>query len=110
MTAASATMGIPNPPKATGAVFATRQTVAASQALNPRPSSRKAATATGAPKPAVPSSSAPKQKATRITWIRASPEACSAIQSRSRSNFPVSTERLYSHSAAKTIHMMGQSP
>ncbi len=35
-------------------------------AANPRPTSRNAVTATGVPKPAVPSSNAPKQKATRI--------------------------------------------
>src|SRR5579863_2396731 len=64
VTPASATIGIPSPPNATGAVLAIRQTVTASRALKPSPRSRYAAMATGAPNPAVPSRSAPKQKAT----------------------------------------------
>ncbi len=62
----SATMGIPSPPNATGVVLAIRARVTAWRAVKPKPSSRKPATATGEPKPDVPSSKAPKQNATRM--------------------------------------------
>ena len=51
VTAASAMMGMPNPPNATGAVLAMSDTVTAFLALKPRPTKRKAETATGPPKP-----------------------------------------------------------
>ena len=52
-------------PKATGAVFATRATEAALIGLKPSAMSITEQIATGVPKPASASSSAPKQKAMR---------------------------------------------
>ena len=57
-------------PKATGAVLATRATAAALTGRMPTAISITAVTATGVPKPASASSSAPKQKAIRIAWTR----------------------------------------
>ncbi len=87
-------MGTPMLPNATGAVFAMRQTSTARRGSKPRPTSRKAVIATGAPKPALPSSSAPKQKATRIACTARSPGAQLSIQRRSFPNEPVSFARL----------------
>jgi hypothetical protein len=94
VTPERAIIGMPSAPKATGAVLAISAVSTARRAGCPRPTSRQAVTATGAPKPAVPSSSAPKQNATSTTWMLASPEACCSIQRRKRSNFPVSCVRL----------------
>ena len=62
MISASVTIGIAIAPKATGAVLATRATAAALIGWKPRAIT--AVIATGVPKPARASSSAPKQKAT----------------------------------------------
>ena len=55
VTPASVRMGLPTPPHATGAVLATRQSVAASNGLKPRPMRNAPAIATGAPPPPAPS-------------------------------------------------------
>ena len=60
----SVVTGMPIEPKATGAVLATSASTAAVTGSKPRPASIDALIATGAPKPAMPSMSAPKQKAT----------------------------------------------
>ena len=59
--------GMPSEPKATGAVFAMSARTADMMGSKPRPASIDAVIATGAPKPAMPSMSAPKQKATSNT-------------------------------------------
>ena len=66
----SVTIGIAIAPKATGAVFATSATEAALIGLKPRAISITAVIATGVPKPASASSSAPKQKAMMTAWMR----------------------------------------
>ena len=63
VTAASAMMGVPSAPKATGAVLAMSDKPDAASGLKPRPMSIAAVTATGVPKPAAPSKKAPRQKA-----------------------------------------------
>ena len=67
-------IGMPTAPKATGAVLASRQTAAARIAENPIAMSITAVMATGAPKPANASSSAPKEKAMMIACTRGSSE------------------------------------
>ena len=57
-------------PKATGAVLATNATDAALIGEMPTAISITAVTATGVPKPASASSSAPKQNAMMMAWIR----------------------------------------
>jgi hypothetical protein len=89
----SVVIGMPSEPKATGVVLARRPSVAAVIGGKPRPASIDAVIATGAPKPAIPSISAPKQKATRITWIRRSPVA-RASDRRMTSKSPLATDRL----------------
>jgi hypothetical protein len=89
----SVVIGMPSEPNATGVVFATSASVAAMIGSNPRPASIDAVIATGAPKPAMPSMSAPKQKATITAWILRSPVA-RASDRRITSKSPLSTERL----------------
>ena len=86
-------IGLPTPPHATGAVFASRHSVAAWKCGKPRPIRNAPAIATGAPPPPVPSRKAPKQKAIRITWIRLS-EEMPATDCFITSNWPVSTATL----------------
>ena len=93
MTVASVVIGTASAPKATGAVFATRATVAALIGLNPRAISMTLVIATGVPKPASASSSAPKQKAMMIAWTRWS-SLTRANERRSTSKCPVTTVML----------------
>ncbi len=93
VTPFSTRIGLPTPPQATGAVFASRQSVAAWNGGKPRPIRKAPAIATGAPPPPVPSRNAPKQKAIRITWMRLSDES-PAIDCFITSNCPVSTATL----------------
>src|SRR5581483_10723322 len=58
VTPVSATIGTPKPPNATGAVFASSETITAFFGENPGPASKNAVTATGAPNPALPSGDA----------------------------------------------------
>ena len=67
-------IGIAIAPKATGAVLATSATAAALIGLKPSAISITAVIATGVPKPASASSSAPKQKAMITAWTRWSSE------------------------------------
>ena len=67
---ASVVMGTAIAPNATGAVFATRATVAAFIGLRPSAMSITELMATGVPNPARASISAPKQKAMIIAWMR----------------------------------------
>ena len=90
---ASVTIGIASAPKATGAVFATSATVAALIGLNPSDISMTTEIATGVPNPASASSSAPKQKAMMIAWIRWSGLTFSK-ERRSTSKWPDATVRL----------------
>ena len=84
---------MPIEPKATGAVFATSASTAAEIGSKPRPASIAALIATGAPKPAMPSTSAPKQKATRRAWMRRS-SVRRARERRMTSKSPLATVRL----------------
>src|SRR6266850_7269166 len=63
VTPANVTIGVASAPNATGAVFATRHSAAAVNAGSPSPTSNDADTATGVPKPDVPSMNAPKLNA-----------------------------------------------
>ena len=67
---ASVTIGMAIAPKATGAVLATSATEAAFIGVKPTAISITAVMATGVPKPASASSSAPKQKAMMTAWMR----------------------------------------
>ena len=77
-------------PNATGAVLATRATTAALSGLNRRAMSMTVQIATGVPKPASASSSAPKQKAMITAWTRWSSET-DPNDRRSTSKCPVDT-------------------
>ena len=70
VTWASVTIGMAIAPNATGAVFATSATAAALIGLKPSAMSITEVMATGVPKPASASSSAPKAKATITAWMR----------------------------------------
>ena len=84
---------MPSEPNATGAVLAISASDAAMIGSKPSPASIDAVIATGAPKPAIPSISAPKQKATSSSWIRRSPVS-RASERRMTSKSPLSTDRL----------------
>ena len=56
-------IGVPSAPNATGAVLPISDRPAAGSGLKPNPISMAAEMATGVPKPAVPSTNAPKQNA-----------------------------------------------
>ena len=87
------TIGIASAPKATGAVLATSATVAALTGLKPSDMSMTTEMATGVPKPANASRSAPKQNAMMIAWIRWSGLTLSN-ERRSTSKWPEATVRL----------------
>ena len=93
VTPFSTRIGLPTPPQATGAVLASRHSVAAWKCGKPRPIRNEPAMATGAPPPPVPSRKAPKQKAIRMTCSRRSEET-PAIDSFITWNCPVSTATL----------------
>ena len=93
VTVDSVVMGTASAPKATGAVFATRATEAAFIGRKPRAMSITLVMATGVPKPASASSSAPKQKAMMIAWTRWS-SLTVANERRSTSKCPVATVML----------------
>ena len=89
----SVMIGVASAPNATGAVFATSATVAALSGRKPSAISMTEVIATGVPKPASASSSAPKQNAMMIAWIRWS-SLTEANDRRSTSKCPVSTVML----------------
>ena len=93
VTAARVRIGLPTAPQATGAVLASRQSVAAWNGSKPSPIRNEPAIATGAPPPPVPSRNAPKQNAIRISCSRLSVESA-AIDSFITWNWPVSTAML----------------
>ena len=109
LTCDSVMMGTAIAPNATGAVFATSATTAARIGAKPSAMSINDVTATGAPKPASASRSAPKQKAMRIACVRWSAENAPKLR-RSTSKWPVTTVMLKIHSALTTIHMIGNRP
>ena len=82
--------GMPIEPKATGDVLANRQMAAALNGENPKPVNIAAATATGVPKPAAPSTNAPNAKPIKMACRRGS-EVRRPTEALMISNFPVST-------------------
>ena len=88
VTPVRVTIGVPRAPKATGAVFAIRQSTAEESGLKPRPTIMAPAMATGVPNPAAPSMKAPKEKAISSAWILRSPESL-VMLSLTISNLPV---------------------
>ncbi|MDT4839406.1 hypothetical protein FQZ97_731960 [compost metagenome] len=86
-------IGMPSAPKATGAVLAIRHRPAAYSGLKPRPTSRAAVIATGAPKPAAPSRKAPNEKPISTTCRRWSP-VIDSTELRMISNWPLFTVSL----------------
>ena len=90
---ARVTIGVASAPKATGAVLAISATTAALTGRKPSDISITTVIATGVPKPASASSSAPKQKAMMIAWIRWSGLTFSN-ERRSTSKCPDATVRL----------------
>jgi hypothetical protein len=109
VTELSVMIGAAMAPNATGAVLANNETTAALMGFMPAAISMAAEIATGAPKPASDSSSAPKQKAMRMAWMHWSSEM-DRILSPSTSNQPVITVRRYTQMALIRIHRMGNSP
>src|SRR3954466_2924562 len=109
VTPASVRMGFPTPPHATGAVLATRHSVAAWNGGNPRPIRNEPAIATGAPPPPAPSRNAPKQNAISTNWSRLSDDS-PAIESFITSNWPVSHAMLYRKIEPTTIQAIRISP
>ena len=93
MTVASVTIGVASAPNATGAVLAMSATDAAWIGRKPSAISMTTVIATGVPKPASASSSAPKQNAMMIAWIRMS-GLTRSIERRSTSKWPLTTVRL----------------
>ncbi len=87
------TIGIAIAPKATGAVLATSATEAAFIGLKPSATSITEVMATGVPKPASASSSAPNEKAMMTAWMRWSSEICEN-ERRSTAKCPVASVML----------------
>ena len=93
VTVASVTIGVASAPNATGAVFAISDTDAAWIGRKPSAISITTVMATGVPKPARASSSAPKQNAMMIAWTRMS-GLTRSMDRRSTSECPLTTVRL----------------
>ena len=93
VTSLSVMIGMAIAPKATGAVLATSATEAALIGWKPSAISITAVIATGVPKPASASSSAPKQKAMITACTRWSSEIA-PNERRSTAKWPVSTVML----------------
>ena len=90
VTLASVRIGVAIAPNATGAVLATSASTAAFIGLNPSAINITEVTATGVPKPASASSSAPNENAIRTAWMRWS--SLTRLNERRRtSKCPVST-------------------
>jgi len=90
VTASSVVIGTAMAPNATGAVFATSDTVAASSGRIPIATSMAALSSTGVPKPASASIRAPKQNAIRMACTRWS-SLTRVNERRSTSEWPLST-------------------
>ena len=93
VTSDSVMIGVAIAPNATGAVLATSATAAAWIGLKPTASSIAAVIATGAPKPASASISAPNENAMMTAWIRWSSEIL-ANDRRRTAKWPVSSVML----------------
>nr|BFE71627.1 hypothetical protein GCM10020092_049280 [Actinoplanes digitatis] len=93
VTVERVTIGVASAPNATGAVLAMSATAAARIGGKPSAISITTVIATGVPKPARASSSAPKQKATMIAMILMS-GLTRSIERRSTSKCPLATVRL----------------
>ena len=109
VTPASAMIGVPSAPNATGAVLPMSDRPAAGSGLKPSPISIAAEIATGVPNPAAPSTNAPKQNAISSAWMRRS-SAMPTTDWRTMSNVPVSTVMAYTKIALSTIHPIGNNP
>ena len=109
LTCASVMIGTAIAPNATGAVLATSARIAARIGAKPSATSITDVIATGAPKPASASRSAPKQNAMRIACVRWSAENAPKLRRR-MSKWPVATVMLKIHNALTTIHMIGKRP
>src|SRR3954465_15688641 len=96
-------------PKATGAVLATSATAAAFIGLKPKATSIVAVIATGVPKPASASSSAPNEKAMVTAVMRWAAEI-EAKERRSTAKWPLASVMLKIQIAFQTIHMIGKIP
>ena len=109
VTSARVVIGMAIAPNATGAVSATRATAAALMGEKPRPTRIAPQIATGVPKPASASSSAPKQKAIMTTCTRWSSDT---LENAARSDLkcPVASVMLKIQRALMTIHMIGKKP
>ena len=92
VTAASARIGVPIAPNATGAVFAMSDSPPAWSAGKPRPASSAAEIATGVPKPDAPSMNAPNENAMSSACTRRSSDRC-ATDRLTTSKWPVWTVR-----------------
>ena len=109
VTLPSVMIGVAMAPNATGAVLATRASTAALSGLKPSAISITDVTATGVPKPANASISAPKENAMMMAWIRWS--SLTELKERRRtSKCPVSTVIWYTQMALMTIHRIGKNP
>ena len=108
VTAESVVTGTPSAPKATGAVSKIRVKTMASEALNPSMIRSALMIATGVPKPATPSSRAPKQNPSTISTTRRSSGSEPTTQRRNASKRPDFTEMLYRIKALNAIHITGQ--
>ena len=94
VTCPSTVIGVPNAPKATGAVLKMSVKVSASSAGMPMRISRALVMATGVPNPEMPSSRQPKQKPITTSTTRRSFGRCSSSQSRNASKRPEITAML----------------
>ena len=94
VTAPSTVTGTPSAPNATGAVLKISTKTSASSGGNPTRISSELVIATGVPKPAMPSSSAPKQKPIATSTMRRSLGRCSSVQRRKASKRPEVTAML----------------
>ena len=94
VTAPSTVTGAPSAPKATGAVLKISTKTSASSGGKPTRISSDDVMATGTPKPATPSSSAPKQKPIATRTTRRSLGRCSIVQRRKASKCPEATATL----------------
>ena len=102
-------IGVAIAPKATGAVLATSASAAAFIGLKPSAINITEVTATGVPKPASASSSAPNENAIRTAWMRWS-SLTRLNERRSTSKCPVSTVCWYTQIALMTIQRIGKKP
>ena len=93
VTSDSVMIGVAIAPKATGAVLATSATAAALIGLKPTAISIAAVIATGAPKPASASISAPNENAMMTAWMRWSSET-EANERRRTAKWPVASVML----------------